>query len=219
MNRFWPLAAEIKAICDVNPVFVSTGAGRNDVAIEAYLKTIGSAIIPFTGRRKGRIASKKEGYGFIDYESDESKKSESLFFSWNDIKKNREGIPEIEFDHLNIGDDIYFSIGSNRQGMCATDITLISSQSESNFNLPNKKPIVSKSIPLMQIKEAWGSCQDAEGWSNLADVGGRLKFLIKDFNPMDYGHQKLRHLIEATKQFDIRNNDGEPPVYFIKLKR
>lgn len=124
---------------------------------------------------------------------------------------------EIEFDQLNSGDEVYFSIGSNKMGKCATDITLISPSSQ-EFAAPKAKISKNRQIPRYEIKEAWESCKDADNLANLADVGSRLKFSIKNFNPLDYGYEKLRQLIEATEEYEIRNDDGRPPVYFIRFK-
>jgi len=46
-------------------------------------------------------------------------------------------------------------------------------------------------------------CADDDGWAPLAECGSLIKKQFPDFDPRNYGYNKLSKLIEETKAFDI----------------
>ncbi|MFZ2171712.1 MAG: OST-HTH/LOTUS domain-containing protein [Methylococcaceae bacterium] len=212
VNKFWPLAAEIKSISGISPKFLSKDSTQNILSIASYLKDIGTDIIPITVRYKGVVRYKHEDYCFIEYK--DKGHSEQIFCSWKEFKtENDYNKRRVDFEELEIEDEVYFSIGSNKQGICAIDALRGKSTTKTQTKV--------EKIPIDQIKEAWEYCKNADGWANLADVGSRLTNIIlpaKSFSPTNYGYQKLRPLIEATGKYEIESNYAFPPVYSIRLK-
>lgn len=62
---------------------------------------------------------------------------------------------------------------------------------------------------------------DDEGWAFLGDVGSLLQKKQPNFDPRNYGFQKLTPLIKSTKKFDIEQRDNprsSNKLIFVKNK-
>ena len=53
------------------------------------------------------------------------------------------------------------------------------------------------------LHNAIDDCADDDGWAALAECGSLIKKQFPDFDPRNYGYNKLSKLIEDTKQFEI----------------
>jgi uncharacterized LabA/DUF88 family protein len=73
------------------------------------------------------------------------------------------------------------------------------------------------------LKNAMEDCADDDGWASLAECGNLIKKQLPDFDPRNYGYNKLSSLIEDTKLFDIWKKTIEPSgkkvIYFRDIKK
>ena len=79
--------------------------------------------------------------------------------------------------------------------------------------------ITPKEIKL--IETTITDLSDDEGWAFLGDVGSLLQKKQPNFDPRNYGFQKLTPLIKATKRFDIEQRvpqKGGSKLIFVKNK-
>lgn len=63
---------------------------------------------------------------------------------------------------------------------------------------------------------------DDEGWAFLGDVGGLLQKKQPNFDPRNYGFQKLTPMIQSVKKFEIErreNYKGSNKLIFVKNKK
>lgn len=58
-------------------------------------------------------------------------------------------------------------------------------------------------------------------FANLAEVGHHLIKLSPDFNPRNYGYDKLREFIEASGLVDLRWKEmgDNPPIALVRIKK
>jgi hypothetical protein len=65
-----------------------------------------------------------------------------------------------------------------------------------------------------------GSPCDNDNWVNLADVGDYLSKISPDLNHRNYGYQRLRAFVEASKIVDVKTKTiGEKaPITLVRLK-
>jgi len=69
---------------------------------------------------------------------------------------------------------------------------------------PKVQKDISKDKALIKLlHNAIDDCADDDGWAALAECGSLIKKQFPDFDPRNYGYNKLSRLIEETKQFDI----------------
>jgi Fe-S-cluster formation regulator IscX/YfhJ len=62
---------------------------------------------------------------------------------------------------------------------------------------------------------------DDDGWAFLGDVGSLLQKKQPNFDPRNYGFQKLTPLIKSTKNFEIEQRDtpkSSHKLIFVKNK-
>ena len=71
--------------------------------------------------------------------------------------------------------------------------------------------ITAKEIKL--IATTINDLSDDEGWAFLGDVGSLLQKKQPNFDPRNYGFQKLTPLIKATAKFDIEQREGQKSRY------
>lgn len=60
---------------------------------------------------------------------------------------------------------------------------------------------------LLMIRTGIDSCSDEGDWANLGAVGSYLSKALPDFDPRNYGYQKLTEMIEAIGLFEIKRDD------------
>jgi len=71
------------------------------------------------------------------------------------------------------------------------------------------KDISKETALLTLLRNAVDDCADDDGWAALAECGSLIKKQFPDFDPRNYGYNKLSKLIEETKAFDIWRRGGE----------
>jgi uncharacterized LabA/DUF88 family protein len=79
--------------------------------------------------------------------------------------------------------------------------------------------ITAKEIKL--IATTINDLSDDDGWAFLGDVGGLLQKKQPNFDPRNYGFQKLTPLIDSTGRFDIEQREsqkGKSKLIFVKNK-
>jgi uncharacterized LabA/DUF88 family protein len=72
------------------------------------------------------------------------------------------------------------------------------------------------------IRNAVDAASDESGWAHLAPVGSYLSKASAEFDPRNYGYNKLGELIEATQLFDKEERkvgDGQSKAIYIRDKR
>ena len=79
---------------------------------------------PEGDRQTGRVQNIKEGYGFIETNSP----GRNLFFYWEDVQS--------DFNEIQIGDIVEYTIGRNHRGECAIEVVRMG-EGEVNYNVAN----------------------------------------------------------------------------------
>lgn len=72
------------------------------------------------------------------------------------------------------------------------------------------------------LRNAVEASSDESNWAHLAPVGSYIAKKSSEFDPRNYGYQKLGELVEATNLFDMErrsSNGGHSKVIYIKDKR
>lgn len=72
------------------------------------------------------------------------------------------------------------------------------------------------------LRNAVESASDDSGWAHLGTVGSTIAKQSPEFDPRNYGYQKLGELVKATKLFDTDERptgDGKTRVVFVCDKR
>ncbi|SEF88584.1 NYN domain-containing protein [Marinobacterium lutimaris] len=60
---------------------------------------------------------------------------------------------------------------------------------------------------LQMIRTGIDTCSDDSDWANLGAVGSYLSKALPDFDPRNYGYQKLTELIDAIGLFEIKRDE------------
>jgi len=79
--------------------------------------------------------------------------------------------------------------------------------SEKEFEKESYDKITAKEIKL--IATTINDLSEDDGWAFLGDVGGLLQKKQPNFDPRNYGFQKLTPLIKATGKFEIEQRDSQ----------
>ncbi|TLX75003.1 NYN domain-containing protein [Labilibacter sediminis] len=93
------------------------------------------------------------------------------------------------------------------------------SEDEKELDKETFDKISAKEIKL--IATTITDLSDDEGWAFLGDVGGLLQKKQPNFDPRNYGFQKLTPLIKSTGKFDIEQREsqkGRNKLIFVKNK-
>lgn len=74
---------------------------------------------------------------------------------------------------------------------------------------------------ILLLKESVGDLADETGWTFLGELGSFLQKKQRDFDPRNYGFQKLLPLIKSTNEFDIdirETTNKNTKHIFVKVK-
>jgi Fe-S-cluster formation regulator IscX/YfhJ len=94
------------------------------------------------------------------------------------------------------------------------------SEDEKSFEKESFEIITTKVIKL--ISTTITDLSDDEGWAFLGDVGSLLQKKQPNFDPRNYGFQKLTPMIKSIKKFDIERREsakGSNKLIFVKNKK
>lgn len=73
------------------------------------------------------------------------------------------------------------------------------------------------------LRSAVDAASDDSGWAHLGAVGSNIAKQAPEFDPRNYGYQKLGDLVAATELFEIdkksTQNNGKSTVIYIRNKR
>lgn len=72
------------------------------------------------------------------------------------------------------------------------------------------------------LRNAVEAASDESNWAHLAPVGSYIAKKSSEFDPRNYGYEKLGELVEATQLFDMERrsvNGGHSKMIYIKDKR
>lgn len=75
---------------------------------------------------------------------------------------------------------------------------------------------------VMLLRSALEAASDESGWAHLGTVGSNIAKQAPEFDPRNYGYNKLGELAAATKLFDIDyriQSDGQSKAIYIRNKR
>ncbi len=93
------------------------------------------------------------------------------------------------------------------------------SEEEKDQEKESFEKITNKVVKL--ISTTITDLSDDDGWAFLGDVGGLLQKKQPNFDPRNYGFQKLTPLIKSTKKFEIEQRDtpkSSHKLIFVKNK-
>jgi uncharacterized LabA/DUF88 family protein len=93
---------------------------------------------------------------------------------------------------------------------------------EKKASKPKKKETVEKiNFKVIRLfRNTIDDLADEDGWAFLGDVGSLVQKKQPNFDPRNYGFQKLTPLIKATKRFDveIRETQSKRKLIYVKNK-
>lgn len=72
------------------------------------------------------------------------------------------------------------------------------------------------------LRKALEAASDDTGWAHLGAVGSNIANQAPDFDPRNYGYQKLGELMQAIQLFEVEkrpNPSGQSAVIFVRDKR
>jgi len=72
------------------------------------------------------------------------------------------------------------------------------------------------------LRNAVDASSDESGWAQLGPVGSHIANQSSNFDPRNYGYEKLGELVEATKLFDIETRpigNGRSKALYVKKKK
>lgn len=93
------------------------------------------------------------------------------------------------------------------------------SEEEKDLEKESFEKVTHKEIRL--IADSINDLSDDDGWAFLGDVGGLIQKKRPNFDPRNYGFQKLTPLINSTGKFDIdqrENHKGRYKLIYVKNK-
>jgi cold shock CspA family protein len=190
INNFWVLAKEIREFANVGVTFVLQHEQEVSDGIIETLEEYKISIISPLGRLEGEVSAIHPNGSFGHITNPMGKQ---MFFSWNHMKRGLNGLPELEIHHLKVGDKVYFTIGVNNKGPCATDVAIVKRGGEAEVELNAiistlNKELTPEEQDLLNTKiaDVVGVCADADGRALLADVGSRIKLMHPDASKILY---------------------------------
>jgi len=71
---------------------------------------------------------------------------------------------------------------------------------------------------IFNLNKAIEITSDDNGWANIASVGIYLR-QKSSFSPINYGYQKLGHLIKATDLYEVKKTGEQKNVLLVRSKR
>jgi hypothetical protein len=215
VKDYWPIAKEIKALAEIDVSFIRAAKASLSEEQLGALEEMGISVIDPVGRHFGRIhslsddRSSRSGYGFLIYVRPGSDNEwidlggNTVFFSWNHMRKDGSGAAEIPISKLREGDIVGFAIGMNDKGPCATDVTLIERAPE-----PEAKS-EQEPIDLNVLKDAVRVCADQNGWALVANVGSRLSILNPEYkDQLDAKKFKIGELLKKHDELFEYSTDA-----------
>ncbi|GAB4339082.1 MAG: hypothetical protein OHK0038_18090 [Flammeovirgaceae bacterium] len=78
--------------------------------------------------------------------------------------------------------------------------------------MENKPAELSKTEVETVLKEVITQCADAQGWANLADIGGKLRARGVRYKKLSILMNEYKHLVETKTDRSL-----EPPVVYAKI--
>ena len=107
-------------------------------------------------------------------------------------------------------------------------IEVIKAQAEDNDTEPTKqkstsKPTVDKITPkiIRLISSTISDLADDDGWAFLGDVGSLLQKKQPNFDPRNFGFQKLTPMISSIKKFELEQRESAKArhkLIYVKIK-
>ena len=89
-------------------------------------------------------------------------------------------------------------------------------QPVSSFVPKNSKELRGDTKLVNLLRTAIDTCSDEAGWAHLSPVGNVISKTANDFDPRNYGFQKLNELITAIGLFEIERRDNR---IYVRNKR
>ena len=103
-----------------------------------------------------------------------------------------------------------------------TEVLRREEETESGFRPTPSRELKQDSRLVHLLRSAVETASDDSGWAHLAPVGSYIAKQAPEFDPRNYGYQKLGQLVEATNLFDIEERpvgSGHSKAIYVKDKR
>jgi uncharacterized LabA/DUF88 family protein len=111
---------------------------------------------------------------------------------------------------------IYIEILKNKP-----DETITNGEADLTAEKPSRKSEIDKITPgvIKLISSTISDLEDEDGWAYLGDVGNLLQKKQTNFDPRNYGFQKLTPLIKSTGKFEIAEEQkGKFKLIYVRNK-
>ncbi len=95
-------------------------------------------------------------------------------------------------------------------------------EEERNIRKKSSRSLKQDTKLVNLLRNAVEASSDESNWAHLGQVGSYIAKKSSEFDPRNYGYEKLGELVEATKLFDMERrstNGGHSKVIYIKDKR
>lgn len=232
--KFWPLAKELKELAGVDVTFIretlpiadNTKFEKLEKKLEKDFKI--GVLNPSSGRRFGRILTLKAlpskpgiSFGYIRLDrkefQDEDIPSDTIFFSWNHMKKDRTGNAEMDISNLEVDDYVSFSIGMNNKGVCATDVALVERASSvvstsiaTSMGMTSTGTSQEENELTEMIKDAISVCAGENGWALQSAIGSRMSIQHPHYKEILPGFTTIKQFaLTHTSVFEYSHNGDE----------
>jgi cold shock CspA family protein len=85
-------------------------------------------------------------------------------------------------------------------------------------DFPNRAEIDGRTKDLLRAAFYSSRHRAVDGWLNLADYGSAVKKLEATFQPQKFGERSLGSLLRRVGLFELRNDESNPIVYYLRMK-
>lgn len=104
--------------------------------------------------------------------------------------------------------------------LCLTkDASQKALETNAKLDLPIRVEIDERTKDLLRAAYYASRHNSTEGWINLAEYGGAVKKLDPTFQPQNFGERGLGSLLRRVPDlFDLRNDESNPIVYYLRMK-
>ncbi len=216
VTKFWPLAKVLRDLAEIKVSFIRNSKSNLTSDEIKSLDEYDIEIISLAARQHGRVTSIKDGgYGFIEYikrdQTDEEKwvsQGGGMFFSWNHMRKKKDGLPEVNIRDLTPGDIVSFATGMNDKGPCATDVVLLEKSKNQTENIDEELVSI--------IKSTINDCSpDETGWVLISSLGTRLNFTQPDYKDLltKHNYSKLSEFFNNSEDIFEYSSQGSNSTF------
>lgn len=121
---------------------------------------------------------------------------------------------EVEF-HISVAESGY---DEDLRVCLVRDGDVRTGEAKMKSELPYRAEIDERTKDMLRAAFYSSRHRAVDGWLNLADYGSALKKLEPTFQPQKFGERSLGSLLRRIDLFELRNDEANPIVYYLRMK-